>query len=176
MLRLIVLTALTIAAFLFVLAIYGTGGPQTEIQPPPADQVTAAEKDDSGLVPDLPDKADPTDAEEEPPADLVEVEEQTPEQIQDFPGPDLQPSPEHADDMPDPASALADAEGPVLYVTGSRVNFRAGPSTSDRVVGALDGGSPVEALGPPEGGWVQIRDMDGRTGFMSGRFLSGDAP
>lgn len=68
------------------------------------------------------------------------------------------------------------AGGPVLYVTGERVNFRVGPSTSHQVVGALDYGSAVVALGPTDGGWVNIRGADGTTGYMSGQFLSRESP
>ncbi|MCK0169408.1 SH3 domain-containing protein [Jannaschia sp. S6380] len=60
----------------------------------------------------------------------------------------------------------------MLRVTGSRVNMRAGPSTANRVVDSLPQGTLAEPLGPPEGGWQEIRDIaTGRTGFMSARFL-----
>lgn len=63
-----------------------------------------------------------------------------------------------------------------MYVTGNRVNFRAGPSTNDRVIGALLLGSPVEALGETDGGWMQLRDAQGREGYMSAQFLSPNRP
>lgn len=99
----------------------------------------------------------------------VPTAEQTPEVVQQFPGPELKPAPEA-----EVASNVdaTDATGPVLYVIGERVNFRAGPSTDFQVVGALTHGSEVVALGPTESGWINIRSTDGTSGYMSGRFLS----
>ncbi|MCQ0972191.1 SH3 domain-containing protein [Paracoccus sp. TK19116] len=108
---------------------------------------------------------------------IVAAEAQTPEQVQDYPGPPLRPSPEHEGEGEEAVADLAPANaGAVLYVTGTRVNFRAGPSTNDAVIGALNGGSPVEALGEPSGGWINIRDAQGRTGYMSADFLSAERP
>lgn len=107
------------------------------------------------------------------PASVVQAETQTPERVQRFPGPPLNPSPEHAD------AGAADplpAGGPVLYITGSRVNVRAGPSTGDRVVTALDRGTAVRPLGPADGEWVNIGIPNGRAGYVSGQFLSATAP
>ena len=65
----------------------------------------------------------------------------------------------------------------IVYVTGSRVNLRAGPSTGHTVLGKLGRGDVavvIEAL--PEG-WMRIRDMKtGTVGFMSGDFLSPSDP
>ncbi len=104
---------------------------------------------------------------------------QTPERRQNFPGPALRPSPEHADAAAesrdraaDPATATADR----LFVIGDRVNFRAGPTTTDAVVGSLTRGAPVTVTGPRSGDWVEIRDDRGRTGFMSASFLSAERP
>jgi hypothetical protein len=61
---------------------------------------------------------------------------------------------------------------PLLTVTGSRVNMRAGPSTADGVVDSLPRGTLAEALGPAVDGWQEIRDTEtGLTGFMAARFL-----
>tara|TARA_R110002124_G_scaffold287162_1_gene470884 strand:- start:43480 stop:44556 length:1077 start_codon:yes stop_codon:yes gene_type:complete len=60
------------------------------------------------------------------------------------------------------------------YVTGARVNQRAGPSTSNAVMGVLLKGTRVEQL-RDDGQWVQIRSNLG-TGWMSSRYLSSLAP
>lgn len=66
---------------------------------------------------------------------------------------------------------------PFLYVTGSRVNVRGGPSTSHGVINSLGYGTAVEDLGDAKGGWRQIRILEtGERGFMSGTFLTEDAP
>lgn len=176
MLRLIVLIAVTVAALFLVLSAYGTSEPLASEAPDAAEQDPPREKPKTELLPDLPANAESNGADGEPPADLVQPEVQTPERVQDFPGPDLQPSPEYEGQTPEAPQTIAEAEGPVLYVTGASVNFRSGPSTNDRVIGTLETGAPVEALGPPDAEWVQIRDMDGRIGYMSGQFLSEDAP
>ena len=178
MLRLLTLIAISIAALLYVMAEYGTGEPLASTSP--AEPVVAVEEVIgevvTGLLPETSAEPEPIGTEGEPPADLVQVEEETPAQVQDFPGPDLKPSPEYAGQTPEEPQTLDSAEGPILYVTGSSVNFRSGPTTSDRVVGALTAGAPVEAIGPTDGEWVQIRDADGRIGYMSGQFLSQTAP
>lgn len=176
MLRLIVLIAVTAAALFSVLSVNGTGEPLAKKTPDAPEQVPPPEKPVSELLPELPVEPESNGADGEPPADLVQPEVQTPERVQDFPGPDLQPSPEYEGQTPEAPQTIAEAEGPVLYVTGTSVNFRSGPSTNDRVIGALETGAPVEALGPPDAEWVQIRDMDGRIGYMSGQFLSENAP
>ncbi|SFI83262.1 SH3 domain-containing protein [Jannaschia pohangensis] len=60
----------------------------------------------------------------------------------------------------------------LFRVTGSRVNMRSGPSTSNRVVDSLPGGTLAEAISEETDGWIEIRDTaTGKTGFMSVRFL-----
>lgn len=79
--------------------------------------------------------------------------------------------------QPAPASAPAEAasaatDGPLLRVTGSRVNMRAGPGVANGVVDSLVRGTVAEALGEPVSGWQEIRDVEtGLTGFMSSNFL-----
>ena len=59
------------------------------------------------------------------------------------------------------------------YVTGNRVNLRAGPSTSDGVVGQLQRGAKAQVIAETGDGWVQIMDIDsGNSGFMAARFLA----
>ncbi|MBM7069786.1 SH3 domain-containing protein [Actibacterium sp. 188UL27-1] len=61
----------------------------------------------------------------------------------------------------------------VLYVTGRRVNLRAGPSTNDTVLGRVSRGDAVELVDYEENGWARIR-VAGLSAdvFMSGDFLS----
>ena len=61
-----------------------------------------------------------------------------------------------------------------VYVTGTRVNQRTGPSTLNPVMGVLSKGTRVEKL-HDEGRWAQIRSNLG-TGWMSSGFLSSVAP
>lgn len=177
MTRLLFLLGATLAVILVVLSVYGRGNLRAQNQADRNDQTASQEisvlKD---VLTEVPEPPESNGADGPPPADLVQAAEQTPERVQEFPGPDLRPSPEYDSATPEQDALLADADGPVLYVSGSRVNFRSGPSTGDRVVGALNGGSAVEALGPVEDDWVHIRDQEGRIGYMSGQFLSRNAP
>jgi endonuclease YncB( thermonuclease family) len=61
-----------------------------------------------------------------------------------------------------------------VYVTGTRINQRGGPSTSDRVMGVLVEGTRVQLL-RDQGQWAQIRSDLG-TGWMSSSFLSSNRP
>lgn len=117
-------------------------------------------------------------AAEAPAPAVVQAASQTPAQVRKFPGPALVPSPQYAG-APTPAAAPespAAPQGPLFQVTGNSVRFRAGPSTGDAVIGSLPGGARVEILGPTDTDWVQIRDGQGRTGFMSRQFLAPAAP
>ncbi len=70
------------------------------------------------------------------------------------------------------ASASVPGEEPsLLYVTGSRVNVREGPSTAFGVVSSLAFGDAVELIEETGTGWAEIRIADGSTGFMARRFL-----
>lgn len=177
MLRLLGLMAATLLGFYITLSFFGTGDPRAarraEIQtapPIPAEDPGTAEP-----------TAPAVDPEPDTPAEVVQATSQTPEQVQRFPGPDLRPSPEYPNGTPDqdgdiPPPPQIGSDGPVMYVTGSRVNFRAGPSTGNAVIGALSRGAAVEVLGPVDAAWVNIRDAQGREGYMSGKFLSTDQP
>ncbi|SFO82678.1 SH3 domain-containing protein [Tranquillimonas alkanivorans] len=62
------------------------------------------------------------------------------------------------------------------YVTGTRVNLRAGPSTGNPVVGQASLGEAAEMLGQ-EGSWYRIRLNDnGREAFIYGRYLAPERP
>ena len=178
------LTILTLIGLFAMFSIYG--GQQGD-SPAPAPAITDAPADATAEAAPQPDpQTDPqTDPQPEtatatateavaiPPSEVA----QTPSKAQDFPGPPLRPSPEHAGATQQAEADLAAPEGAaVLYVTGNKVNFRAGPSTNDRVVGALLRGSPIEVISGTDDGWVQLRDAEGREGYMSAQFLSPDAP
>ena len=159
---------LTLLALVTVLVVFGDGDGR-RIEAPKVETVTPA----------APDAAAPVEAVSAS-AGIVDAPavEQTPERQRRFPGPALRPSPEHAGRTSDaaPAENLAAAPTDTLYITGNSVNFRAGPTTSDAVVGKLSRGQMVTAVGERSGDWVQIRDGDGRTGYISARFLSASRP
>lgn len=163
MIRLGTLLLVTLAGLFLVLTIWGEGNPRAANRLAPDVQPAAQDAEaQASAAPEL----------QATPAAVIQAESQTPEQVQRFPGPALRPSPEHAGETP--ASDVAD--GPVLYVTGDRVNMRAGPSTGDRVVASLRQGTAVRPLGSQDAEWVNIRDAGGRTGYIAGRFLSATAP
>ena len=74
---------------------------------------------------------------------------------------------------PTPAAAnLATEAFPTVFVSGSTVNMRAGPSTSHGVVAKLTRGTEVYHMGTTDSGWSQIKVIDtGVRGFMSSKFL-----
>ena len=76
--------------------------------------------------------------------------------------------PEIAETLADPAD-----DEIVLYVTGRRVNLRAGPSTTNPVVGSVARGDEVRLVDFEANGWAQIRvsGLD-QPVFISGDFLS----
>ncbi|HBT63178.1 MAG TPA: hydrolase [Ruminococcaceae bacterium] len=56
-------------------------------------------------------------------------------------------------------------------VTASRLNVRAGPSTSNTIIHALWNGNQVPVIGE-SGNWYQIRLSDGRTGWVSKNYMA----
>lgn len=95
-------------------------------------------------------------------------------------GPDgeIQSEPEQiAPVEPAKAAAVTQADIPVLYVTGNRVNVRGGPSTSDPVLGSVEFAEAVQVLTDPTEPWVLIRiEGDGVEGYMSSKFLTESDP
>lgn len=75
------------------------------------------------------------------------------------------------------APAVAPAQTANLrYVTGSRVNLRAGPGTGNAVVGQLFLGDATEVLGDQDG-WYQVRTANGAvSGWIFGKFLAEQQP
>lgn len=61
------------------------------------------------------------------------------------------------------------------YVTGSRVNLRAGPGTTNPVVRVVTRGTPAEVL-EDHGNWRRIRLTDGGSGWIHGKFLGERQP
>lgn len=62
---------------------------------------------------------------------------------------------------------------PIVEVTGTSVNLRAGPSTGEAVLDALVRGEQAELIAALDNGWAQIRTVEsGIEGYMAGRFLS----
>jgi hypothetical protein len=76
----------------------------------------------------------------------------------------------------EPEPAPQPEAAPRLYVTGSMVNVRAGPATVYDVITALPHGAPVTDLGDAGEGWRIIQLDSGEIGYMSGDFLSPEAP
>jgi uncharacterized protein YgiM (DUF1202 family) len=191
MIRLLVLMSATLVALYAVMSVYGAGDPRAQRQQTASPAPRSAAQDagardliapPEGRTPPATNSGAPTagNTSAEAPSsapEVVSVAAQTPQRVQQFPGPALRPSPEYAgQEQQAVAAPPPGAQGPILYVTGNSVNFRAGPSTGDRVIGALGQGAAVEALGPTDGAWVNIRDTSGRIGYMSGQFLTSNAP
>ena len=62
------------------------------------------------------------------------------------------------------------------YVSGERVNLRAGPGTGNAVVAQLKRGDPATVLSDRDG-WYQIRTADGSvSGWIFGKFLTDQMP
>ena len=71
------------------------------------------------------------------------------------------------------ATALAAAVLPLVEVTGSQVNLRAGPSTADAVLGSFVRGEQAELVADLGNGWALARTVTtGAEGYMADRFLS----
>lgn len=177
MLRLGMMLVGTVAAIMIVLSAFGGADSDARrsdtakaSEPVEIPQSKAAPVDEAPqLVVELP----PDEAETE----VVDPESQTPEKMQEFPGPALRPSPEYADETEvAEVASHADADTATLYVTGSKVNLRAGPTTNDAVIGTVSLGDAVVSLGSADGGWVNVQTQDGRIGYLSGSFLSTTAP
>ncbi|MGI9389382.1 MAG: SH3 domain-containing protein [Boseongicola sp.] len=62
------------------------------------------------------------------------------------------------------------------YVSGTRVNLRAGPGTVNAVVARLGIGTEARVLSDPAAAWIEIRTADGTAGWISSKFLTETAP
>ena len=76
--------------------------------------------------------------------------------------------------VPSPASpgTPETADLVALFVTGTRVNVRAGPSTDFGVVDSVSYGEAVELLEYSGDSWAEIRIDESTVGFMARRFLA----
>lgn len=71
-----------------------------------------------------------------------------------------------------PAAVVDDTGYPTLFVSGSTVNMRGGPSTQFGVVSRLTRGTEVLETGQTDDGWSQIKVVDtGKRGFIATKFL-----
>lgn len=67
---------------------------------------------------------------------------------------------------------LRSADAPIRYVSGKRVGFRSGPSTTDPIVDRFDAGRKVFLM-EQAGDWSRIRDdLTQREGWIATHFLS----
>jgi uncharacterized protein YgiM (DUF1202 family) len=57
-----------------------------------------------------------------------------------------------------------------VRVTAERLNVRDGPNTSAAVVGTFDRGTQLTVL-DRDGRWIKAQAPDGRSGWLSARFL-----
>lgn len=70
------------------------------------------------------------------------------------------------------ASDTLTASFPTMFVSGSTVNMRGGPSTQHGIVNKLTRGTEVMETGKSGDGWSQIKVVDtGQRGFIASRFL-----
>lgn len=145
--------------------------PAPEPEPEPAPVTPAPQPDPAPAA--TPEVAQPT-ARPEPPATADALGAAVADAVQDAltaPEPAPEPQPES-----DPPTEAAPEPEPVLFVTGSRVNVRSGPSTIYGAITALTRGTAVGDLGDAGEGWRMIRLPGGEIGYMSGDFLSTVAP
>lgn len=78
---------------------------------------------------------------------------------------------------PQAQASAPDAAIDLRYITAQTVNVREGPSTEFAVIGKLTRGEATRLLWLEQNGWAHIiLEGDGLTGFVSGEFLSADAP
>ncbi len=78
--------------------------------------------------------------------------------------------------VPEPVTTATETEPDYWYVTGSLVNLRGGPGTSNPVVGQVRLGDEAEVLSNVNG-WYQIRLADGSgAGWIFGKFLNDQRP
>ena len=70
---------------------------------------------------------------------------------------------------PSLASAVTVKSG-VNAVATTEVNIRSGPSTSSRIVGGLERGQRIPAVGQSSGAWVKVR-FDHGTAYVSAKYL-----
>ena len=65
---------------------------------------------------------------------------------------------------------LIAGDSPIVFKTTAGVNFRAGPSTNDKVLDTLGAGTAVEVLEHDPAGWSKVR-FNGTEGYIRSDFL-----
>lgn len=76
----------------------------------------------------------------------------------------------------DDAATESSAATDFWYVSGTRVNLRAGPGTVNAVVARLGLGTEAEVLSDTAAAWIEIRTADGTAGWISSKYLTETAP
>src|SRR6478672_7902126 len=71
---------------------------------------------------------------------------------------------------PSLASAVSVKSGENAVAT-TEVNIRSGPSTSSRILGELERGQRIPAVGQSSGTWVKVR-FNGSTAYVSAKYLN----
>ncbi|WP_162784688.1 SH3 domain-containing protein [Paracoccus suum] len=107
-----------------------------------------------------------------PPAVLMTAALSAPPTAMSRGAPALQPSPEHAATT---ALKTVAAQTSSVYVTSDAVNLRAGPDQAAAILAKLKRGQALAPVGPPVGGWVEVRNGS-QNGFVSARYLSNLPP
>ncbi|WP_209020939.1 peptidoglycan-binding protein [Evansella clarkii] len=75
---------------------------------------------------------------------------------------------------PTPGTPVSVNTGTVTGVSSS-LNVRSGPGTSHSAIGSVSRGATVQIKGTERNGWLRI-DHNGRTGYVSGRYISLNVP
>ncbi|MGJ8582536.1 MAG: SH3 domain-containing protein [Marinosulfonomonas sp.] len=94
-----------------------------------------------------------------------------------FTAPPAEPAPTPTVEIANVPDAPENENVTVRYVSGERVNVRAGPSTSEAVLDQVVYADAVQVLDETGDGWVHIRiEGAGVEGYMAGRFLQDTDP
>lgn len=173
-----------VAAFALLAALFWIASGGSAFDPP--ERTVAAPREEAAPAEPIPPPAPLTqvETEEEPPVDAAEIaafdraaaaaeaEGGAPDPVVLEPGGGSEgAAPGGAE--PGTSGAIEDALSQALdlrTVSGTAVNVRSGPGTGFDVVAQVLEGARAEVL-DEEGGWSRIRTEDGRTGWMSSRFL-----
>jgi hypothetical protein len=152
-----------------------TPAPPTAAQAPPERVLTRLEPETA--APNRPLPRPPLNLTAVAPT-IAPVNTPAPEPASATPSPDPRaerpaPPPAFVPAPPDPGFTPVPPElRMTLYVTGSRVNLRAGATTASEVRARLPRGTAVTLLGDAGAGWLRIRDGSGAEGYMSVDYLT----
>ncbi|MFB2533421.1 SH3 domain-containing protein [Paracoccus sp. p4-l81] len=179
MIRLAVLSVLTLAGVVWVLA--GAHVPDGAAQA--AGYVTPVTEPGPVVVETTTEPEPEPEAAPEAAAAPAVVSDERDDTRMMMPGPRLKRSPEFAwkDAQQAATGSAPQADAAVgadtRFVTAASVNLRGGPSTRNAIVGKVSRGDAVTLAGAEESGWFPVVLADGRTrGYLSAQFLSTTAP